>query len=55
MILMVILSSWKNDNVLYFSKMFNGRRTFTQVSTKFKEAVKADLESLGLDENGCPF
>ena len=55
MILMVILSSWKDDNVLYFSKMFNGRRTFTQVSTKFKEAVKADLESLGLDENGCPF
>lgn len=25
-----------------------------QVPAKFKEAVKADLESLGLDENGNP-
>lgn len=44
------------DNMvaLYVALIINGRRTFAQVPTKFKEAVKADLESLGLDENGCP-
>ena len=39
---------------LYVALIINGRRTFTQVPAKFKEAVKADLEALGLDENGNP-
>ena len=39
---------------LYVALIINGRRTFAQVPAKFKEAVKADLEALGLDENGVP-
>lgn len=39
---------------LYVALIFNGRRTFAQVPPKFKEAVKADLAALGLDENGNP-
>lgn len=39
---------------LYVALIINNRRTFEQVPNKFKEAVKADLEALGLDENGYP-
>ena len=39
---------------LYVVLIINGRRTFTQVPAKFKEAVKADLNAIGLDENGNP-
>ena len=39
---------------LYVALIINGRRTFNQVPAKFKDAVKADLEALGLDENGNP-
>ena len=39
---------------LYVALIINGRRTFDQVPAKFKEAVRADLEALGLDENGHP-
>ena len=39
---------------LYVALIINGRRTFTQVPAKFKEAVKADLNAIGLDENGNP-
>lgn len=39
---------------LYVALIINGRRTFKQVPDRFKEAVKADLEALGLDENGYP-
>lgn len=39
---------------LYAALIINGRRTFAQVPAKFKDAVKADLEALGLDENGNP-
>lgn len=39
---------------LYVALIINGRRTFAQVPAKFKEAVKADLTALGLDENGVP-
>ena len=44
------------DNMvaLYVALIINGRRTFKQVPDRFKEAVKADLEALGLDENGYP-
>lgn len=37
---------------LYVALIIAGRRTFNQVPAKFKAAVKADLEALGLDENG---
>ena len=44
-----------NDMVaLYVALIINGRRSFDQVPSKFKNAVKADLEALGLDENGNP-
>ena len=39
---------------LYVALIINNRRTFNQVPMKFREAVKADLEALGLDENGNP-
>ena len=39
---------------LYTTLIINKRRTFDQVPEKFKAAVKADLEALGLDENGNP-
>lgn len=37
---------------LYVALIINGRRTFNQVPAKFKDAVRADLEAIGLDENG---
>lgn len=43
-----------NMVALYVALIINGRRTFNQVPGKFKEAVRADLEALGLDENGYP-
>lgn len=39
---------------LYVALIINGRRTYDKVPKKFKDAVKADLEALGLDENGNP-
>lgn len=44
----------KNMVALYVALIINDRRTFDQVPDKFKAAVKADLEALGLDENGNP-
>lgn len=43
-----------NMVALYVALIINDRRTFNQVPDKFKAAVKADLEALGLDENGNP-
>lgn len=39
---------------LYVALIIADRRTFNQVPTKFRDAVKTDLEALGLDENGKP-
>lgn len=39
---------------LYVALIINGRRSYSQVPAKFKDAVRADLEALGLDENGNP-
>lgn len=49
-----LLIGGRNMVALYVALIINGRRTFDQVPAKFKEAVKADLEALGLDENGNP-
>lgn len=53
-ILTKFLIGGKNMVALYVALIINGRRTFDQVPAKFKDAVKADLEALGLDENGYP-
>lgn len=53
-ILVKLLVGGSNMVALYVALIINGRRTFNQVPAKFKEAVKADLEALGLDENGYP-
>lgn len=37
---------------LYVCLIINGRRNFSQVPTKFQDAVKNDLKAMGLDENG---
>lgn len=52
--LIKILVGGKDMVALYVALIINGRRTFNQVPAKFKDAVKADLEALGLDENGNP-
>lgn len=39
---------------LYVALIINGRRTFNQVPAKLKDAVRADLYAMGLDENGNP-
>lgn len=39
---------------LYTRLIINKRRTIDQVPVKFREAVIADLNALGLDENGEP-
>lgn len=44
----------KNMVALYVALIIAGRRTFTQVPAKFKDAVRADLDAIGLDENGNP-
>jgi hypothetical protein len=49
-----LLIGGNNMVALYVALIINGRRTFEQVPAKFKEAVKADLNALGLDENGNP-
>lgn len=53
-ILVKLLVGGSNMVALYVALIINGRRTFNQVPAKFKEAVKADLKALGLDENGYP-
>ena len=47
-----ILIGGKNMVALYVALIVNDRRTFEQVPAKLKAAVKADLEAIGLDENG---
>ena len=49
-----LLIGGNNMVALYVALIINGRRTYNQVPAKFKEAVKADLNALGLDENGNP-
>lgn len=39
---------------LYVALIIAGRRTFEQIPQRYKEAVRADLLALGLDENGNP-
>lgn len=53
-ILVKLFIGGNNMVALYVALIINSRRTFEQVPPKFKEAVKADLEALGLDENGNP-
>ena len=53
-ILSIIFVGGDNMVALYVALIINGRRTYAQVPDKFKAAVRADLEALGLDENGNP-
>lgn len=39
---------------MYVALVMNGRRKLEQVPEKYREAVRIDLESLGLDGNGNP-
>lgn len=39
---------------LYVALIIAGRRTIAQVPDRYKDAVRADLLALGLDENGNP-
>ena len=39
---------------VYVTLIVAGRRTFAQVPKNLQPAVKADLEAMGLDENGNP-
>ena len=53
-ILSKIFIGGNNMVALYVALIIADRRTFDQVPSKFKAAVKADLKALGLDENGNP-
>lgn len=39
---------------VYVTLIIAGRRTFKQVPKNLQAMVKADLEAMGLDENGHP-
>ena len=39
---------------VYVTLIGDGRRTFAQVPKNLQPSVKADLEAMGLDENGNP-
>ncbi len=39
---------------VYVTLIIAGRRKFSQVPKNLQPAVKADLEAMGLDENGQP-
>lgn len=39
---------------MYVALIMAGRRTFTQVPSKYQAAVHEDLLALGLDDNGNP-
>ena len=39
---------------VYVTLIVAGRRKFAQVPKNLQPAVKADLEAMGLDENGNP-
>ena len=39
---------------VYVTLIVAGRRKFAQVTKNLQPAVKADLEAMGLDENGNP-
>lgn len=39
---------------VYVTLIIAGRRTFKQVPKNLQANVKADLEAMGLDENGNP-
>ena len=53
-ILIKMLIGGDNMVTLYVALIINKRRKFSQVPAQFKDAVRADLEALGLDENGDP-
>ena len=40
--------------VVYATLIINGRRTFESVPAKLKEAVKVELEAMGLNQDGEP-
>ena len=40
--------------VVYATLIINGRRTFDSVPEKLKHAVKAELEAMGLNQDGEP-
>lgn len=39
---------------VYVTLIINGRRKFSDVPKKLQSAVKAELNAMGLDENGNP-
>lgn len=43
-----------NMVTLYVALIIKKRRKFSQVPSQFQDAVREDLEALGLDENGDP-
>ena len=46
----------KGDNMidLYVALIIAGRRPFSKVPDRYKDAVREELLALGLDENGDP-
>ena len=40
--------------IIYYNLIKSGKRTIEDVPKNLQPAVKADLEAMGLDENGNP-
>lgn len=54
LIMKILLGGGDNMVDLYVALIINNRRSFDKVPLSLRAAVKADLEALGLDENGKP-
>ena len=56
-IIIIVFALWrKGDNMidLYVALIIAGRRPFSKVPDRYKDAVREELLALGLDENGDP-
>ena len=55
-ILLLFALRQKGDNMidLYVALIIAGRRPFSKVPDRYKDAVREELLALGLDENGDP-
>lgn len=53
-LIILILGGKRKMVDLYCALIIAGKREFSQVPKKFQDAVREELASIGLDENGNP-
>lgn len=54
--ILIAITRRKGDNMidLYVALIIAGKRPFSKVPDRYKDAVREELRALGLDENGDP-